>query len=194
MPNKINLLGQTEKKKRSESTGAESSALLPVLLMVAYGICFFSLLYYPLTQEVAQKQQDILLLDKKISEVPEHVKDNKTSTASLKSKIDQGEASLSDIAELKSKRNNAMFTLASIHNNIPDEVWIDSLNLEGNVVTLKGRSTVSEAVFNFNKSLDSLAEFKTSKVASIAGSGDQTAGTPMVEYVITIEMKSIFDL
>lgn len=194
MPYKVNLLGPVEKKKRKEKAESKRPALTPIMLMIAYGICFFVFLLQPLKQEIVQKQQAILSVNKEINEVPDFVKNSGDSIASLKDMVIGGEQLLSSVAEMKSRRNNAMFTLASIHNNIPDEVWIDSLNFTDNVVTLKGHSTVSEMVFDFNKKLDSLAEFKMSKVASITGGGEQAANTPTVEYAIVIEIKNIFDL
>ena len=194
MPYKINLLGPVEKKKRRELAESKSSVLLPILLMIVYGVCFFVFLTHPLNQDIAQKKQEISLLDKEISDMPELVRGNNVSVASLKDRVIVGEQLLSSMAELKSRRNSAMFALVSIHNNIPDEVWVDSLNFADNIVTLKGHSTLSEAVFDFNKKLDSMTEFKTSKVASITGGGDQAVSAPIVDYIITIEIKNIFDL
>lgn len=187
----INLLGNVKKKKRSVGINYPGSVLFPILLIIVYGVCFFVFLIKPLSKETVPKRQRLLAMDEKMSNLPEGMRNDNTSIPTLQARIRSGEQQLSFIADVKSRRYNAMLVLTAVHNNIPKEMWIDSLDFVNNAAELKGRSSSSEAVFEFNKILDSQAEFRNSQVVSV---GAASAGNHIVEYIIRIEVKNIFDV
>ena len=191
----INLLGKARKKKHKGvaiGTGKQVAelTLLPILLLMTYGLCFFVFLLQPLMDNIESSKRELSLIEEKVKNIPDWIKSADIPVTNIQNRISAEEKRLSQIADFKSKRNNAMLALTAFHKHIPDEVWIDSLSFTDNVAVLTGRTANTAAVFEFKNRLGAQPEFKEPKVIGVVS---EVAGSRTTGYTIQVEIKNIFD-
>ena len=145
---KINLLVEARADKASRSplismgaTGLNNYIVLGLLIL---GIAFIGIQYWRLSstltsinQEMEENQREYDRLKPIIAEVEAFKKKN----AELKHKIDV-------IEQLKANQFGPVRVMDEVSKALPDLLWLTNLDLDGNVISLRGQALDENAVAN----------------------------------------------
>ncbi|HPC82677.1 MAG TPA: PilN domain-containing protein [Thermoanaerobaculaceae bacterium] len=160
---KVNLLVEARAEKATRqpliSIGSLSGANVNnyiILGLLLVGLAVVGYRYYQLDSkrkeiraEIAVNQKEFERLKPIIDEVEEFKKKN----AELKRKIEV-------IEKLKQDQQGPVRIMDEVSKALPDLLWLDSLNLSGNTITIRGQALNENAVANFISNLGSSPFFQ----------------------------------
>ena len=145
---KINLVAEARAEKSARAPlismgGAGLNNYIFLGLLIA-GIAFIGIQYWRLSStldsinaEIAENQREYERLKPIIAEVEAF----KTKNAELKHKIDV-------IEQLKANQFGPVRIMDEVSKALPDLLWLSNLDLEGNVISLRGQALDENAVAN----------------------------------------------
>ncbi len=102
-----------------------------------------------LTLEKSRKEQELKRLKKVVAEVERFKKDKAVYEQKIKI-----------IKELENRQNGPVHVLDELSLNLPDQLWFNSLSLQGDLLTLAGSAFANIAIVNFINRLKSSSFFQ----------------------------------
>ncbi len=164
---KINLLTEAKpaKKKRGVSAlgGAGRLNLFLILGGLLIGILVVGVQWWVEASRLREQreknrvaQQEVTRLEAILKEVQEF--ENKKAQLEKKVKL---------IEALKANQRGPVRLMDEVSTALPDLLWLDRLELQGNQITIDGRALNPPAVANFLENLKRVSSFQEPKVRSI---------------------------
>lgn len=172
---KINLLSEAKpaKKKRGVSAlgGAGRLNLLLILGGLLIGILVVGVQWWVEAARLGEQreknrvaQQEVTRLEAILKEVA----DFEAKKAQLQKKVDL-------INALKANQRGPVRLMDEVSNALPDLLWLEKLDLQGNQISLDGKALNPPAVANFLENLKRVPSFQEPKVKSISAAASRTS-------------------
>ncbi len=150
---RVNLLGR-KRKKKVKPIQIELSAFVLAVAAVFAGIMLFNMTMNAkiayLEDQVNQKQTEL----RKLQRVKQEVERFRTQMDEIQKKIEI-------VRKLKEGQKGYYKVLTNIEKSMPDDVWVSSLNFEGNKITLGCSSLRVSSVNRFVMNLYETKMFST---------------------------------
>jgi type IV pilus assembly protein PilN len=158
---KVNLLAQARREaspKRGPSVSFEGVGSLKnglIIGMMAITVLILGWDYMRTSNEAARLKTDIAEAKIKL----ETVKEDLRVVAELEKKRDRVNSQIDLIAQLKKAQQVPVRLLDEISKNLPDFLWLVSVQEKAGVLTFSGRATTPTAYANFYNNLDASPYF-----------------------------------
>jgi len=180
---KVNLLGggsgggggaKREQARRMPSIDLEAFAasqniILVVILTLAFG--FTGWRYYSLNATTKKLEQDLEVAREQL----EKVKKDREAIEVLKKKKAEFQNQIDIITSLKNNQQVPVRLLDEVSRNLPDFLWLVSMQEKGNYLTFSGKATTPNAYANFYNNLNASPYFKeVGKISYVANRDDVT--------------------
>lgn len=173
---KVNLLtgARREPVRRAPALkieGVGNSTNLLLLVIMALAIAFSGWRYYSLSAESQRLDQDVTIAEEQLKKV----EDDRKAIEVLKAKKAAFQKQIDIITELKNKQQVPVRLLDEVSRNLPDFLWLVSMQETGNQLTFSGRATTPNAYANFYNNLDASPFFQeVGRISYTADRGDVT--------------------
>jgi Tfp pilus assembly protein PilN len=145
--------------------GGSQNALLVVILGLA--VAFAGWRYYSLSAESERLDQDLDTAREQLKKV----EDDRKAIEVLKVKKAAFQKQIDIITTLKNNQQVPVRLLDEVSRNLPDFLWLVSMQESGNQLTFSGRATTPNAYANFYNNLDASSFF--SDVGKISYTADR---------------------
>jgi len=169
---KVNLLTGAKREPvrkapamKVEGLGGSQNLLLVVILGLACS--FAGWRYYSLSAESQRLDQDLDTAREQLKKV----EDDRKAIEILKVKKAAFQKQIDIITNLKNNQQVPVRLLDEVSRNLPDFLWLVSMQETGNQLTFSGRATTPNAYANFYNNLDASAYF--SEVGKISYTADR---------------------
>ena len=151
---KVNLLSDAKRAParksqtvRLEGVGASQNILMIVIL--GFAVAFAGWRYYSLGAEGDRLVQDLEVAREQL----EKVQKDREAIEDLKRKKELFQKQIDIITELKNNQSVPVRLLDEVSRNLPDFLWLMSMQESGNELTFSGRATTPNAYANFYNNL-----------------------------------------
>jgi len=154
---------------RSEGPGGSQNILLIVVL--ALSVVFVGWRYYSLSAEGERLDTALETAHEQLKKV----EDDRKAIEVLKEKKAAFQKQIDIITELKNNQAVPVRLLDEVSRNLPDFLWLTSMQEQGNMLTFSGRATTPNAYANFYNNLDASPFFvDVGKISYTADRDDVT--------------------
>ena len=143
---------------------------------------FAVLLYGVMWQSVAQREQAIETYQGRLDEL----KDEAKAVAALRDELDEAAAAASFLAEQKRARPTVVQLLSDLTERLPDEVWLQRLQIQGDTVQISGQAPETARLV---AELDAGSEYLESPAIRGAVTPDPQSGKERFTIEATIEQE-----
>jgi Tfp pilus assembly protein PilN len=126
--------------------------------------------YQRFTLDLTIKTQQLNKLQKKVSQTENFEK----QIRELKAQEESLEKKLTAVKETISEKRNPSSILLYIAKNIPKELWINELNLDGDALTVKGEALDYTSIGNFVNNLRSSVFIKDASISNTTSNVRET--------------------
>ncbi len=173
---KINLLAGAKraavrKAPALKLEGFSGSQNILLLLIMALAFSFTGWRYYSLSAESRRLDQDLEVARDQLKKV----EDDRKAIEVLKAKKADFQKQIDIITELKNNQQVPVRLLDEVSRNLPDFLWLVSMNESDNQLTFSGRATTPNAYANFYNNLDASPFFQdVGKISYTASRDDVT--------------------
>lgn len=164
---KINLLTEAKpvKKKKGVSAlgGAGRLNLLLILGGLLLGVLIVGVQWWVEASRLREQEEKNRLAQQEVTRleaVLKEVADFEDKKAKLQKKVDL-------INALKANQRGPVRLMDEVSNALPDLLWLERMEVKGNVITLDGKALNPPAVANFLENLKRVQAFQEPKVNSI---------------------------
>ena len=181
---KVNLLGAPKAKKVKKASRVQSqlvagiTILVVLLLVAAYGWYWLNGRISTLTEEKTKKEKELALLKDKVKEV-ENL-ENLKKTLQEKVKI---------IDQLKKNQSGPVHLLDELAKDLPDRVWLVSLNEQNGNVDLDGKAMSNSEIVTFVSNLARTPMF--SGIQLLESRAGTEANTEVFSFKIKFQYKPV---
>jgi type IV pilus assembly protein PilN len=170
---KINLVAEItpqaaarRTKKRELSLGAkQGDILLLSVLLVAFLVTGGMWYHLSSTKTRLERRQAELRVER------DRLKVFIDKVDELEKKREMLQHRINIIDELKRNQHGPVRIMDEVSRALPDLVWLDTMTVKGNVVTLKGQAMDENAVANYISNLDASPFFQEPSLVDLARSG-----------------------
>jgi len=167
---KINLLAGTEKAKaraarvpKFEGVGSLGQNVL-MAGVVVLALLFIGWRWYSLASEQRLLQSEIV----KAQAEKERLQAIIRKGEEYKAKKELLERKITLITQLKRNQSGPVHLLDEVSKQLPDFLWLDSMNEAGQSITIQGKATTYNAVSNFYNNLTGSRYFQNVVLGSIS--------------------------
>ena len=175
---RVNLLtGARKEPVRSKSApsvkfeGFGNSQNLLLVVILGLSIAFTGWRYYSLTAESQRLDQDLDIARDQLKKV----EDDRKAIEVLKLKKASFQKQIDIITSLKNNQQVPVRLLDEISRNLPDFLWLTSMNESNNQLTFSGKAMTPNAYANFYNNLDASPYFQdVGKISYTASRDDVT--------------------
>src|SRR4030095_2143134 len=158
---KINLLAEgkravTRKAKGPSALERSDIGVWMLGVGVLLGLLVFGGYWFYLHREIQQKDEEIAVSQREVDELQaiiKEVEDYKLKKAELEHKI-------AVINQLKANQRGTVKLMDQVSRALPELLWLDSMDVTGTTVTIRGQAFNTNAVANFIENLDKVPEFQ----------------------------------
>ena len=171
---KINLLSEAKpvKKKRGVSAlgGAGRLNLILILAGLLIGLLVVGVQWWVESSRLKEQEEKNRLAQQEVTRleaVLKEVKDFEDKKAKLQKKVDL-------INALKANQRGPVRLMDEVSNALPDLLWIERMEVKGNLISIDGKALNPPAVANFVENLKRVRAFQEPKLKSLNA---VTAGT-----------------
>jgi type IV pilus assembly protein PilN len=165
---KINLLTEAKpaRKKRGVSAlgGAGRLNLLLILGGLLIGILVVGVQWWVEAARLGEQREKNRIAQQEVTRLEailKEVQDFENKKAQLQKKVDL-------INALKANQRGPVRLMDEVSNALPDLLWLEKLDLKGNLISLEGKALNPPAVANFLENLKRVPSFQEPKVKSIS--------------------------
>lgn len=151
---KVNLLSDVKREPtrrapsiRMDGVGASQNILMIVIL--GFSVAFAGWRYYSLSAESERLVQDLEVAREQL----EKVQKDREAIEQLKAKKEAFQKQIDIITELKNNQQVPVRLLDEVSRNLPDFLWLVSMQESGNELTFSGKATTPNAYANFYNNL-----------------------------------------
>lgn len=148
-----------------EGFGGSQNIILVVVLGLA--VSFSAWRYYTLSAESTRVDQDLEVAREQLKKV----EDDRKAIEILKAKKVAFQKQIDIITTLKNNQQVPVRLLHEVSRNLPDFLWLVSMQEAGNQLTFSGKSTTPNAYANFYNNLDASPFFQ--EVGKISYTADR---------------------
>jgi type IV pilus assembly protein PilN len=157
---KINLLSEGKRpaavrKKSATKLEGQDVGQYMLLAGIVVGLLALGGAYYMQSQKTAAKQEEVAAAQRevdKLASVIKEVEEYKGKKAELERKIGV-------INDLKANQRGPVHVMDYISRALPELLWLDTLSMKSDSITVEGRAFNMNAVANFIDNLDKVPEF-----------------------------------
>ncbi|HEY3571244.1 MAG TPA: PilN domain-containing protein [Thermoanaerobaculia bacterium] len=158
---KINLLSEgkrpTAVRKKSAGAKLEGQDIGQYMLLagILVGLLASGLAWYWQSEKTAAKQEEVAAAQREVDQlasVIKEVEDFKAKKAELERKI-------GIINDLKANQRGPVRVMDYISRALPELLWLDTMTMKADSITVEGRAFNTNAVANFIDNLDKVPEF-----------------------------------
>jgi Tfp pilus assembly protein PilN len=173
---KVNLLtgAKREAVRRAPSLkmdGFAGSQNLLLLVILALALAFAGWRYYSLAAESERLNQDLDVAREQLKKVEE----DRKAIEVLKTKKAAFQKQIDIITNLKNNQQVPVRLLDEVSRNLPDFLWLVSMQEASNQLTFSGKATTPNAYANFYNNLDASPFFQeVGKISYTAARDDVT--------------------
>ena len=173
---KVNLLtgAKREAVRRAPSLkmdGFAGSQNLLLLVILALALAFAGWRYYSLAAESERLNQDLDIAREQLKKV----EDDRKAIEVLKTKKAAFQKQIDIITNLKNNQQVPVRLLDEVSRNLPDFLWLVSMQEASNQLTFSGKATTPNAYANFYNNLDASPFFQeVGKISYTAARDDVT--------------------
>jgi type IV pilus assembly protein PilN len=167
---KINLLAGTEKAKaravktpRFEGVGSLGQNVL-MSGVVILALMFIGWRWYSLESERRSLQSEIVKAQAEKQRLQAIIKKGEE----YKAKKELLERKISLITQLKRNQSGPVHLLDEVSKQLPDFLWLDTMNEAGQSITIQGKATTYNAVSNFYNNLTGSRYFQNVVLGAIS--------------------------
>ncbi|HEV8702692.1 MAG TPA: PilN domain-containing protein [Candidatus Polarisedimenticolia bacterium] len=167
---KINLLAGTEKAKaravktpRFEGVGSLGQNVL-MSGVVILALMFIGWRWYSLESERRSLQSEIVKAQAEKERLQAIIKKGEE----YKAKKELLERKISLITQLKRNQSGPVHLLDEVSKQLPDFLWLDTMNESGQSITISGKATTYNAVSNFYNNLTGSRYFQNVVLGAIS--------------------------
>ena len=158
---KVNLLtgAKREPVRRAPALkmeGFAGSQNLLLLVILALALAFAGWRYYSLTAESERLNQDLDIAREQLKKV----EDDRKAIEVLKTKKAAFQKQIDIITNLKNNQQVPVRLLDEVSRNLPDFLWLVSMQESNNQLTFSGKATTPNAYANFYNNLDASPFFQ----------------------------------
>jgi len=169
---KINLLAEgkravTRKAKGPAALERQDIGSWLLAAGVLLGLLVFAGYWFYLRREIQQKDEEITVAQREVDELAaiiKEVEDYKIKKAELEHKI-------AVINQLKANQRGPVKLMDQVSRALPELLWLDSMEVAGATVRIRGRAFNTNAVANFIENLDKVPEFQEPILVDTAQQG-----------------------
>jgi type IV pilus assembly protein PilN len=180
----INLLPHREARRAADLR--ETVAVLVLGLVVVGGGIFFT--DKSVKSDLATAKANVEQLEADI----ERYKPQQNLVKNFKKRKKQLQNKLDVIDSLEQARNGPVRILDELSANVPDRLWLTSIQTKGKGIKLEGQSLDTGVVADFLRGLNASPFFTNVDLDKTSG-GKVVAGVRLVNFVIRADMKSPVD-
>jgi Tfp pilus assembly protein PilN len=138
-------------------------------MIIGLSLAFVGWRYYSLSAETKKLSQDLDVAREQLKKV----EDDRKAIEVLKVKKDAFQKQIDIITKLKNNQQVPVKLLDEVSRNLPDFLWLISMNEVNNSLTFSGRATTPNAYANFYNNLDASSFFKdVGKISYTAANED----------------------
>jgi len=173
---KVNLLtgAKREPVRRAPALkmeGFAGSQNLLLLVILALALAFAGWRYYSLAAESERLNQDLDIAREQLKKV----EDDRKAIEVLKTKKAAFQKQIDIITNLKNNQQVPVRLLDEVSRNLPDFLWLVSMQEASNQLTFSGKATTPNAYANFYNNLDASPFFQeVGKISYTAARDDVT--------------------
>jgi type IV pilus assembly protein PilN len=172
---KINLLAEAKPAKKKKGVAALGGAgrlnLLLILGGLAIGLIVVGVQWWVEASRLAEQEeknrqarQEVARLEAVLKEV----KDFEEKKANLQKKVDL-------INQLRQNQRGPVRLMDEVSDAMPDLLWLERMDVKGNIISVTGKAFNPPAVANFLENLKRVPSFQEPKVQSITAASAGTA-------------------
>jgi type IV pilus assembly protein PilN len=169
---KINLLAEGKRAvtRKAKGPAALERRDIGVWLLgvgALAGLLAFAGYWFYLHREIQQKDEEIAVAQREVDELQaiiKEVEDYKVKKAELEHKI-------AVINQLKANQRGPVKLMDQVSRALPELLWLDSMNVAGATVSIRGQAFNTNAVANFIENLDKVPEFQEPILVDTSQSG-----------------------
>ena len=172
---KINLLAEAKPAKKKKGVAALGGAgrlnLLLILGGLAIGVIVVGVQWWVEASRLAEQEeknrqarQEVTRLEAVLKEV----KDFEDKKANLQKKVDL-------INQLRQNQRGPVRLMDEVSNALPDLLWLERMDVKGNIISVSGKAFNPPAVANFLENLKRVPSFQEPKVENITAASVGTA-------------------
>src|SRR5690348_96470 len=156
---KINLLSEGKRpaavRKKSAKLEGQDLGQWMLLAGIAVGLLALAGAWYLQNQKTTAKQEEVAAAQREVDQlasVIKEVEDFKEKKAELERKI-------GIINDLKANQRGPVRVMDYVSRALPELLWLDSMTMKADSITVEGRAFNTNAVANFIDNLDKVPEF-----------------------------------
>lgn len=151
---KINLLAERKKQPSARRTafrieGGQGARQGLLAAIVVLGVVVAGWMWWSAKSDIARLEQEHRDADRRLAELEEVRKKGDEFTA----RKELLERKIELITELKRRQQVPVHILDQVSRNLPDFLWLDSMNANQNSISIVGKATTYNAVSNFYRNL-----------------------------------------
>ena len=158
---KINLLSEGKRpaavRKKSAGAKLEGQDIGQYMLLagILVGVLASAGAWYWQSQKTAAKQEEVAAAQREVDQLASVIKE----VEDFKSKKAELERKIGVINDLKANQRGPVRVMDYISRALPELLWLDTMTMKSDSITVEGRAFNTNAVANFIDNLDKVPEF-----------------------------------
>jgi len=158
---RINLLSEgrrpvvARRAKAALSLGDQDPSLVILSVSLLLGVLVGAGLWWQKNAQIKNVDASIVIAQQEVAELEEII----SQVEAFQQQQAELETKIHVIQELKQKQKGPVKIMAAISRSLPELLWLNTLRLNGNSVTLRGQAFNTNAVASFIGALNQVPEF-----------------------------------
>jgi len=158
---KINLLSEGKRpaavRKKSAGTKLEGQNLGQWMLLagILIGLAGVGVAWWLQSQKTAAKEEEVAAAQREVDQLASVIKE----VEEYKGKKAELERKIGIINDLKANQRGPVRVMDYVSRALPELLWLDSMSMKSDSITVEGRAFNTNAVANFIDNLDKVPEF-----------------------------------
>ena len=171
---KINLLSEGKRpaavrKKSATKLDGQGVGQWMMLAGILVGLLALGVAWYLQNQKTTAKQEEVAAAQREVDQLASVIKE----VEEYKGKKSELERKIGIINDLKANQRGPVRVMDYVSRALPELLWLDSMSMRADSITVEGRAFNTNAVANFIESLDKMPEFEE---PTLKDTQEQTGG------------------
>jgi type IV pilus assembly protein PilN len=156
---KINLLSEGKRpaavRKKSAKLEGQDIGQYMLLAGIVVGLLAFGVAWWLQSQKTAAKQEEVAAAQREVDQLASVIKE----VEDYKAKKSELERKIGVINDLKANQRGPVRVMDYVSRALPELLWLDTMSMKSDSITVEGRAFNTNAVANFIDNLDKVPEF-----------------------------------
>ncbi|PYQ64076.1 MAG: hypothetical protein DMF53_08415 [Acidobacteria bacterium] len=157
---KINLLSEGKRpaavrKKSATKLDGQGVGQWMMLAGILVGLLALGVAWYLQNQKTTAKQEEVAAAQREVDQLASVIKE----VEEYKGKKSELERKIGIINDLKANQRGPVRVMDYVSRALPELLWLDSMSMRADSITVEGRAFNTNAVANFIDNLDKVPEF-----------------------------------